>query len=376
MAAKWAVILTDEFARQASMEEDLGIPSTLFAPPIRDNLVELSKSQIGFMNLFALPLFQGVTDVLPAMQFAVDELHNNKTVWEGKLHEGNDGKRLSRGRLAYSDGVLSPRSGSVESFRGLPGQHPPETKATPPSQSHFSPITQAEMSRPNSIGTFGHLTINQSPSHSRRSSLGSPLFIATPDIASQRSSGAFPGAFTSPPPHLHARRSSNTVPSQLQLGLNHPDPPSSPKLITNDGTQSEPDSSIVTMVVNGSKGIQPSTVRPSTASKATKGSFAERYEAVSPGTDQGTPVNGTTYPYSPLSGATSIMSSTEKIDSILPRQSYPVTLSHPPRGYDGPQGDFDHPDSSREDIPNIKQRNSRFRLNFWKSKRRTQTATL
>jgi 3',5'-cyclic-nucleotide phosphodiesterase len=356
------------------MEEDLGIPSTLYAPPIRDDLVELGKSQIGFMNLFALPLFQGVTDVLPAMQFTVDELHSNKTIWEGKLQEENDGTRMSRGKLINNDGVLSPRSGSVESFRGSPEQHPPAIMATPPTQSHFSPITQAEISRPNSIGTFGQLTISQSPDQSRRSSLGSPLFIATPDIASQRSSGAFPGAFPSPTPRLQARRSSNTVPSQLQLGLNHPLSTSSPKLIE-DGTQSEPDSSVVTMVVNGSKEVQPSAVRPSTASKATNGSFAERYEADSTGTELGNPANGTTYPYSPLSGATSIMSSTEKIDSILPRESYPVTFSSTPRSYNGPQQDFDSSNISRENIPSMKQRNSRFRLNFWKTKRRTQTTT-
>src|SRR5436190_2281313 len=86
VAAQWTMILTDEFARQASMESELGIPSALFAPPVRE-IVELGKSQLSFMNMFAIPLFQGVTDVMPAMQFTVDELHKNIGAWDARVKE-------------------------------------------------------------------------------------------------------------------------------------------------------------------------------------------------------------------------------------------------------------------------------------------------
>ncbi|KAH8815665.1 hypothetical protein F5884DRAFT_187352 [Xylogone sp. PMI_703] len=93
IAYKWTTILTDEFARQASMEVDLGIPTALFAPPVRE-IIELGKSQIGFMNMFAIPLFQGVTDVMPDMAFCVDELHRNKAAWESRIEQEN-----ARGRI-------------------------------------------------------------------------------------------------------------------------------------------------------------------------------------------------------------------------------------------------------------------------------------
>lgn len=83
-AAKWTMILTDEFSRQATMEKDLGIPTALFAPPVRE-IIELGQSQIGFINIFAFPLFQGVTDIMPAMSFSVEELINNKACWEEKV---------------------------------------------------------------------------------------------------------------------------------------------------------------------------------------------------------------------------------------------------------------------------------------------------
>ena len=95
VAAQWTDILTDEFARQASMEKDLGIPSTLFAPPVRET-IELGKSQVGFMNMFAIPLFQGVTDVMPGMEFCVDELLRNKATWEEKVAQETRKAKVAR----------------------------------------------------------------------------------------------------------------------------------------------------------------------------------------------------------------------------------------------------------------------------------------
>ncbi|KAG9239755.1 hypothetical protein BJ875DRAFT_436265 [Amylocarpus encephaloides] len=112
VAAQWTMILTDEFARQATMEQDLGIPSALFAAPVRE-IIELGKSQIGFMNMFAIPLFQGVTDVMPAMGFCVDELHNNQSMWSQKIAEEQAKQRNDSGDSGMSDGMFSPRAMSV-----------------------------------------------------------------------------------------------------------------------------------------------------------------------------------------------------------------------------------------------------------------------
>ncbi|TVY55043.1 3',5'-cyclic-nucleotide phosphodiesterase regA [Lachnellula cervina] len=112
VAAQWTMILTNEFARQASMEKDLGIESALFAAPVRE-IIELGNSQIGFMNMFAIPLFQGVTDVMPAMGFSVDELHMNKSAWAEKIREEQARARRESDAFAMNDGMFSPRSMSV-----------------------------------------------------------------------------------------------------------------------------------------------------------------------------------------------------------------------------------------------------------------------
>ncbi|KAH7078324.1 hypothetical protein FB567DRAFT_132558 [Paraphoma chrysanthemicola] len=118
-AARWANILTDEFSNQGLMEQELQMQSCLFGgPPVRDDIIKLGESQIGFMNIFARPLFEAVTDILPAMRFAVDEILANKAVWESKIDAERKKKKknpnLALGLLAPSfsvDPTPSPRSG-------------------------------------------------------------------------------------------------------------------------------------------------------------------------------------------------------------------------------------------------------------------------
>jgi len=115
------MILTDEFSRQASMERDLGIPTALFAAPVRE-IVALGKSQIGFMNMFAIPLFQGVTNIMPEMQFCVDELHQNVAAWEGKIAAEQERKRQDSAETVFTDGMLSPRTMSTVNPFDAPAQ--------------------------------------------------------------------------------------------------------------------------------------------------------------------------------------------------------------------------------------------------------------
>ncbi|KAI1128512.1 hypothetical protein F5Y10DRAFT_173495 [Nemania abortiva] len=75
-ALQWMNILCDEFSRQATMEKEIGIPSSLISPPKKD-FMSLAKAQLGFVNLFAIPLFRGVAEILPQMQYTVLEVEKN-----------------------------------------------------------------------------------------------------------------------------------------------------------------------------------------------------------------------------------------------------------------------------------------------------------
>ncbi len=233
VAVQWANILQLEFANQGTMEKDVGIPTTLFGgPPELGNLVKLGVSQKSFMNVFARPLFESVTDVLPPMVFAVDEMRKNQDTWTEKIRQENEKEpQQSPPRRDYPDEEqLSPRSGSPNRPSSQPEASHPEgfPASIPSSQPLQSPPTSSPADTRNGHPGSGPSTLqhqgshepnHQNPDHSRRSS-GNPLghLGSTPDSAaswSRRSSGALS---TNNPATVTTRRTSNTSPSQLQLG--------------------------------------------------------------------------------------------------------------------------------------------------------------
>lgn len=90
------------------MESELDIASSLLAVPKKD-IMSLSKAQVGFMNMFAIPLFTGVADILPAMQYTVNELEINIGLFEQRIRDEQALEDPIRKRL-LRDGTFSPRT--------------------------------------------------------------------------------------------------------------------------------------------------------------------------------------------------------------------------------------------------------------------------
>ena len=230
MAAKWADILQHEFANQGTMEKDVGIPTTLFGgPPELGNLIKLGNSQNSFMNIFARPLFEAVTDIMPAMTFAVSEIKTNQEIWANKIKMELAQKELKGSKMRdSSEGLLSPRSGSPDRSASQPElSHPEGLPASQPLES--SPLAQAaqateETRRASASSIPPHLTpyngVPQNYDTSRRPSLTHALNNINPTCESgsysRRSSGASPATSTSHPTST-TRRLNNSSPSQLQL---------------------------------------------------------------------------------------------------------------------------------------------------------------
>ncbi|KAJ2984927.1 hypothetical protein NUW58_g5805 [Xylaria curta] len=85
-ALQWMNILCDEFSRQAEMEKEIGIPSSLISPPKKD-FMSLAKAQLNFVRMFAIPLFKGVAEVLPQMQYTVLEIEKNTQNFERAIEK-------------------------------------------------------------------------------------------------------------------------------------------------------------------------------------------------------------------------------------------------------------------------------------------------
>ncbi|KJZ78995.1 hypothetical protein HIM_01768 [Hirsutella minnesotensis 3608] len=124
-ALQWMYILSEEFSRQAHMEDELDIKSSLMAPPKKD-VKSLANAQLGFMNMFAIPLFQGVADIMPGMQYTVDELDTNKGLFETKVQEEKAKESRDPRSALRREGTKSPRTRSVG-----PSGKPTDEKSTP-----------------------------------------------------------------------------------------------------------------------------------------------------------------------------------------------------------------------------------------------------
>lgn len=149
------------------MEQELQIPSCLFGgPPVQEDIIKLGESQIGFMNIFARPLFEAVTDILPAMRFAVDEILTNKAVWERRI---DDERQRRRTTPNFSLGLLTP---------GFAADPSPSPRSVMPSRaianiSVISPLSSpSKVMSPEDAGRRGSSGSIHAASASRRSSLG------------------------------------------------------------------------------------------------------------------------------------------------------------------------------------------------------------
>lgn len=137
-------ILADEFARQRSMEKELEIPTSLMAPPLTERASQF-RSQLNFMSMFALPLFQGVAEVLPTMRYTVGELMGNFELFQKKVADALTKTHPERGR-PYQAGAARtgptppnpeplPRPSSTPELRG-------GYKAINGISTHFEPVRE------------------------------------------------------------------------------------------------------------------------------------------------------------------------------------------------------------------------------------------
>ncbi|KAI5296472.1 3',5'-cyclic-nucleotide phosphodiesterase [Ascosphaera acerosa] len=90
VAEEWTDILQQEFHNQGEMEKEVGMKTALFGgPPELGNVIELAKGQIGFMEFFAYPLFQGIGSMLPGVLPCAEEITKNLAIWREVASKGS-----------------------------------------------------------------------------------------------------------------------------------------------------------------------------------------------------------------------------------------------------------------------------------------------
>ncbi|EAW08213.1 3',5'-cyclic-nucleotide phosphodiesterase PDE2 [Aspergillus clavatus NRRL 1] len=210
VAEKWTKILQEEFANQGEMEREVGMETALFGgPPELGNIYKLATGQIGFMSIFALPLFEGVSDILPQLRFTVEHIRTNQSRWH--YLADNERKKQALTNPRYVEGVLSPRSHSpAASFRGL---RPPLADSS--AKSALFPDDVAAKKRAATDDYFGTLDPDidsGSPSDYNENTISPVVSPDTPGPSMDITGSPLPSAVAS-------RKSSGAVPDLTMISI-------------------------------------------------------------------------------------------------------------------------------------------------------------
>jgi CheY-like chemotaxis protein len=84
IAKKWANMCIREFLQQGDMEKDRNIP---VSPLMDRDTLNFPKSQIGFADFVALPLFKHVTSAFPNLSYMYDAITYNRCQWQAIYDE-------------------------------------------------------------------------------------------------------------------------------------------------------------------------------------------------------------------------------------------------------------------------------------------------
>lgn len=174
------------------MEQELDLPTCLFGgPPDLSDGVKMAESQVAFMSSFAKPLFKGVSAILPAMSFGIDEMDRNQVAWQKTIE---DLKEKEVGKVKADDS---------ETF-----EH--ESEHLPSLVAERDPVPEVELAPPpveNQSRSQGDC-ISSAERRLRNASLNSLTPIRSHRKAS--GSGSYQGPFALPFAHQHngSRRSS------------------------------------------------------------------------------------------------------------------------------------------------------------------------
>ena len=208
-ATQWANVLSEEFANQGMMEQELRMETCLFGgPPELGNVVRLGTSQVGFMDIFAIPLFRTMSLVLPGMKFTVDEIQANKAIWERTI-EAEKQRNTSSSKSTAS---AEERAQAAQSQRGV------GLELTQSARS--SSMTSSPSSRETSGGHKSHFVVAPD---SRKTSLG----LGPPATSASAS------ALQTPNTSVSTSRTSNVLAQPYPAG-----PTSVPNPVQVDGMRS------------------------------------------------------------------------------------------------------------------------------------------
>jgi hypothetical protein len=95
VSTDWTLVLQKEVSAQEDLVDELDIVMTVpmsptttrgTTPTKAEQEAQLAKSQLGFIDMFALPLWSiGANSFFTGMALGIDQINENRKVWMSKL---------------------------------------------------------------------------------------------------------------------------------------------------------------------------------------------------------------------------------------------------------------------------------------------------
>ncbi|CAH1757318.1 8661_t:CDS:10, partial [Entrophospora sp. SA101] len=115
IAAEWSDVLLKEFTCQGNLEKKLGLPVN----PINNGQISQSDSQISFIDIFAMPLFKSVSELIPELKFCVNIINSNRKVWQDKKGDFGDSTNTTISNSNDDDDARSIKHNSTGKDSGI-----------------------------------------------------------------------------------------------------------------------------------------------------------------------------------------------------------------------------------------------------------------
>nr|CAG8471671.1 11085_t:CDS:10 [Entrophospora candida] len=115
IAAEWSDVLLKEFTCQGNLEKKLGLPVN----PINNGQISQSDSQISFIDIFAMPLFKSVSELIPELKFCVNIINSNRKVWQDKKDDFGDSTNTTISNSNDDDDARSIKHNSTGKDSGI-----------------------------------------------------------------------------------------------------------------------------------------------------------------------------------------------------------------------------------------------------------------
>jgi len=174
-------------------------------PPVKEDVIKMGGSQIGFMKLFAIPLFSGITEVLSGMSFGIQSINKNRAIWEERV-----AAETERRSAVLQSPQAKPVQDTIKDIQRKTEVHAEELqngRSESSTLAQLQPRSRASMSGPPSEKSSSHAAHLSRLTHiseqERRASLGPTVLPTKIDKPLRRSSGTNVSTVESTPDLTH-----------------------------------------------------------------------------------------------------------------------------------------------------------------------------